>query len=164
MPGAGTPRRCSLVAPAARSRVPFGMGWRETWRATVESFLREVREPALSPGADAVLTAIAAARAELTTIEQELRTVGERLAEADAAAAVCARRQEMATRIGDGDTARLAQRFRERHEAHADVLRRKQQVLRDERALAAAALNELLDYARADATPPGEEPSAAADR
>jgi len=134
------------------------MGWRETWRATVESFLREVRAAEASDQPDPVVAAIAVARAELAGVDRELRTVAERHAHERAAAELCARRQEMADRIGDRETAEVAQRFRRRHEERAVLLRRKEAVLLDERTLAIAALEELLDYARVDATAVEEAP------
>ncbi len=140
------------------------MGWRETWRETVESFLREVREPMLAGHADSVVGAIAAARAELETVEQELQVVEERRAHEQDAAALCARRQEQAERIGDRATADIAKRFRARHEEHAALLQRKEAVLREELTLASATLNELLDYVRVDATRRGDEPTSTADR
>jgi hypothetical protein len=130
------------------------MSWRETWRATVESFLREVRDPAdPEPGrtaADPVAGAIAGARTEVRDLEEELRvTRGRADAEAESVA-VCERRKAQAERTGDGETARVAERFCRRHAERLAVLRRKAQVLEDELRLARATLNELLDLARPD--------------
>ena len=127
------------------------MNWRETWRATVESFLREVRDPAQpasSAAPDALVGAIAAARREVAALEHELVLVAERAAGEEEAAADCARRAAQARRIADLDTAEVAERFGSQHRARAEVLMRKQAVLRDELALARAALNGLLDLAR----------------
>lgn len=133
------------------------MSWRETWRETVESFLRELRDPdeaapAVSP--DPVVAAIAAARAEVAGVERELAAAEGRLAAETESAGVCERRREQAERIGDHDTARIAGSFGRRHTMRAAVLRRKCAVLEEELVVARAALNDLLDYARADTRGP----------
>jgi len=135
------------------------MSWRDTWRETVASFLREVRDPAATPDeADPVVSAIAAARGEVAAVERELAGVEARHGHEEQAAAMCERRRTMAERIGDTDTATVAERFRRRHAERAALLSRKAAVLRDEVALARASLNDLLDYARAAHVtgPPGE--------
>ena len=129
------------------------MSWRETWRATVESFLRELRDPDEGPPApDPVVSAIAAARSEIVMLERDQAEAHNRLAAETDAAAVCERRREQAQRIGDADTARIAGAFARRHAMRAAVLRRKCAVLEEELTLARAALIELLDYARNDAS------------
>ena len=133
------------------------MSWRDTWRETVESFLREVRDPedpARIPGAsDPVMEALARARGEVLGLERELAaTDARRVAEAESAAA-CERRRMQAERIGDAETARIAEAFRTRHATRADVLTRKHAVLEEELTLAQAELNDLLDYARVDPKP-----------
>jgi hypothetical protein len=128
------------------------MSWRETWRATVESFLREVRDPEEPAAPDPVVAAIAAARAELVALERDHAAAESRVAAETEAAAVCARRREQSQRIGDSDTARIAGTFERRHAMRAAVLRRKCVVLQEELALARATLDDLLDYARVDAS------------
>ena len=129
------------------------MSWRDTWRATVESFLREVREPDGEPTPpDPIVAAIAAARSEIVTLDRQLEASEARLVAETEAADVCERRREQAERIGDPDTARIASTFGRRHAMRAAVLRRKSAVLTEELTLARAALNELLDYARVDAS------------
>ena len=128
------------------------MSWRETWRETVESFLREVRDPDQpAPGPstlDPLAGAIAAARAEVRDLERDLAASRTR-ADAEAeSAAVCERRRDQATRIGDEDTAQLAARFGRRHAERLAVTRRKCEVLEDELRLARTTLTELLDLAR----------------
>lgn len=136
------------------------MSWRETWRETVESFLREVRDPGAGPdeptSADPVVAAVAQARAEIASAERELGAALTRHAAETDAALLCERRRRQAERIGDPDTARVAERFGQRHAARAEVLARKCAVLEDELALARTALNDLLDYARVEAKPPTE--------
>ena len=131
------------------------MTWRETWRETVESFLREVRDPAApatgTPAADPLVAAIAGARAEVHAIERDLEvTRGRALAEEESVG-VCDRRRVQAERIGDAATARVAERFGRRHVDRLAVMLRKCDVLEDELRIARTTLNELLDLARADA-------------
>lgn len=128
------------------------MSWRETWRETVESFLREVRDPD-EPAAgaeDPLVAAIGAARREIGELERELGGVGMRLEREQRSAQECERRREMAARIGDEETAQIADRFARGHAARADVLRRKHEVLADELALTRVVLNDLLDLARVE--------------
>jgi len=135
------------------------MSWRETWRETVESFLREVRdpdEPTARREGDPVMAALAEARAEIAAAEQELARAESRAAAEAEAAEHCERRRAQALRIGDADTARVAETFRRRHAARAEVLGRKRVVLEDELSLAREALSDLLDYVRAAAAPPTE--------
>lgn len=132
------------------------MGWRETWRETVESFLREVRDPAdagaSGPAGDALAAAIASARAEVRDLERDLEATRQR-ADAEAeSAGLCERRKAQAERIGDVDTARVAARFAARHVERLGVMQRKCAVLDDELRLARTTLNELLDLARAESS------------
>ena len=132
------------------------MSWRDTWRETVESFLREVRdpdEPVRAEAQDALVAGIAAARREVETLDRELAVVGGRAEREARSADDCVRRREMAARVGDRETADIAERFGRRHRERADVLKRKHDVLRDELALARAVLNDLLDLARAEPRP-----------
>lgn len=129
------------------------MSWRQTWRETVESFLREVRDPddpGTAGGGDALVAAIAAARQEGARLERELEATGRSAGEEAHAAEDCMRRHELALRIGDRETAAIAERFGRRHRERSEVLERKHDVLRDELALARAALNDLLDLARGE--------------
>ena len=128
------------------------MNWRDTWRATVDSFLRELRDPD-EPSAEAddpLIAAIAAARRETGELERDLEAVSARLERELRSVEECERRQEMAARIGDHETAAIAGRFGRRHAARADVLRRKHDVLRDELVLARVVLHDLLDLARVE--------------
>lgn len=128
------------------------MTWRETWRQTVESFMRELRgsEVDAAPAQDAVVRAIAEARAAVRLAERELLHVEERLARDEEAAEACRRRRELADRIGDAGTAAIAERFERRHRQRVELLRRKSAVLHDEHALARGELAELLELARGD--------------
>lgn len=137
------------------------MGWRETWRETVESFVRELRgpgEPTDAGADDALARAIADARAEVTAVERDLHATEDRLGEEESAAELCRRRRELAERIGDRDTAAVAARFERRHEERAALLRRKRDVLHDERGLARTELNELLDFVRGEDAATGVQP------
>ena len=126
------------------------MSWRETWRETVESFRRELRGSAsLEDGAaDTLVRAVAEARSAAARVETELAHVEGRIASEEQAAAACARRRELAARIGDEGTAGVAERFERRHRQRLAVLRRKREVLSDEHALACRELAELLEAAR----------------
>lgn len=102
-------------------------------------------------GGDVLLRAIAAARAEAASLAGELTEARERLRREADEADECRRRRELAERIGDAETARVAARFQRSHEARVQVLGRKIDVLKDERGLALDELDELLEFARREA-------------
>lgn len=144
------------------------MNWQRTWKDTVESFLRGLHgadgvEGSAERGRaepDLLMDAVAAARGEAAAVETELRATESALASEEAGVADCVRRAELADRIGDTETVRIARRFEERHQRRVDLLRRKRAVLADERALCQRELDELIELLRrAD---PASEPVSAA--
>lgn len=108
--------------------------WVEAWRQAVANFRQE-----LSAGDGASATElhreIDGARAALRQLEHELARVrhahGAEAAELD----TCRRREAMARRIGDDETADVAAAYAARHAERAAVLARKADVLAQELAL-----------------------------
>lgn len=135
--------------------------WTRTWRATVESFLRELRGTDADARIDAMADAIAEVSDRLRDVENQLDDARDRLEEEEAGAADCRRRETMARRIGDEETARVAQRFGRGHEERAGVLRRKREILHEEVALLRRDLDEMLTTYRSEAA--RDEPQGARD-
>lgn len=111
--------------------------WKKAWQQAVENFEREIHTPdddfAL-PGlkASAMRRDLAAARAALNRLEADLVQARKDLATDEDAERTARRRAEMAERINDTDTVRIALEFAERHTHRAGILRRKVEVLQDE--------------------------------
>lgn len=131
--------------------------WKNTWRATVESFLRERRGSDRDARMDAMADALHDARDRLRESEAQLDRAQAQLVREEGAAEDCRRRESMARRIGDDETAAVARSFAEGHERRAAVLRRKMDVLRDEVGLLRADLDEMLSIYRAESRSEAEE-------
>lgn len=117
--------------------------WKDAWREAVENFRRELGE-AEEGGGDAP-SHVRAMRRELSTVRGALQRLDTEIARArDGARSeresqrVCERREELARRIGDEETVRVAAGYATRHAKRAAVLERKVAVLTEERELLAA--------------------------
>lgn len=111
--------------------------WKKAWQQAVENFEREIQsaEDGLAmPGqrAHAMRRDLAAARAALNRLESDLLQARRELAADEEAELTARRRAEMAGRINDADTVRIASEFADRHAQRAGILRRKVDVLQDE--------------------------------
>jgi hypothetical protein len=106
---------------------------RDAFRQAVENFRRELgRDDA--PGAFARIhrdlsRELDRADGRLRALEAELARVREEAAAEGREAAVCLRREELALRIRDAETARLAREFSERHVRRREILEEKGHVL-----------------------------------
>lgn len=109
--------------------------WKQAWREAVANFQRELED---EPG-DATTRAM---RRDERTASDSLRRLDAELAAARRNAeaerseeAVCRRREGLAEKVGDAETARIAAEYAERHAERAVVLERKVEVLEAERLL-----------------------------
>src|SRR5690606_16825189 len=109
--------------------------WKQAWREAVANFQRELED---EPG-DATTRAM---RRDERTAAESLRRLDAELAAARRNAeaerneeAVCRRREGLAVKVGDTETARIAAEYAERHAERAVVLERKIEVLEAERLL-----------------------------
>jgi phage shock protein A len=111
--------------------------WKKAWREAVDNFRREVA--GAEEGGDsrtrAMQRELNTARVALEKLEGEIRRTRREAGEERESEAVCRRREEMARRIGDEETVRIAVEFCARHAERAGVLERKGEVLVEERAL-----------------------------
>lgn len=113
--------------------------WRTAWQQAVDNFELELGDPDehFSPNqrATAMRRDLAAARAALNRLDADLGQARKDLAGEEEAERTARRRAEMAERISDADTIRIALEFAGRHSHRAGILRRKVEVLHDELAM-----------------------------
>ena len=92
------------------------------------------------------------ARAALPVLDEAVRETEAELTAERKAIEQCLRRQKMAERIADAETARVATEFAERHQARAEVLEQKLDAVRAEREMRGREVEEMMRrYKEADA-------------
>ncbi|MGQ0814144.1 MAG: hypothetical protein ACT4O1_06725 [Gemmatimonadota bacterium] len=111
--------------------------WKKAWQQAVENFERELgasNDEFASPNhrAFAMRRDLAAARAALNRLEADLVQARKDLTTEHEAEQTARRRADLAQRIDDADTVRIALDFATRHAQRADILRRKVEVFADE--------------------------------
>jgi hypothetical protein len=117
--------------------------WKQAWREAVENFRREVAGDE-SPGsgkARAMQREFNSAQEALDRLDGEIRRTRRESEEERENEQVCRRREEMARRINDTETVRIAVEFAVRHAERAGILERKVSVLVEEHALLARDLD-----------------------
>ena len=117
--------------------------FRRAWREAVDNFWRELEGDAAESGARGVYREVAGARSQLEELDDAIAETGERLKHELEQVDACARRERLARKIGDEETARVAVEYRARHQERADVLRRKLEALEAERGLCVRDLGEM---------------------
>jgi phage shock protein A len=129
------------VTPAALSVPPILFeamleSLREAFRQALDNFYAELNRDRVPEAADGLLRAMKAELIELgkqtADLEKELGGVEHEARQEHEAAKTCIRREEMAKRIGDGDTASVAREFAKRHLRRYEILSEKTEVLRQE--------------------------------
>lgn len=128
---------------------------RRAWKEAVENFRREL-DPELydsidGPLPDAVRREVEAARRSLRRLEDDLAAARGELAHELQELERCRRREELARRIDDLETARIAADFAGRHAERAEILRRKTDALAAEIDFTRRGLEELLAFVRQSA-------------
>lgn len=110
---------------------------KKAWREAVDNFRQELAGD--DEGADSRTRAmhkeLMTARSVLEKLDGEIRRSRREAADERESEAVCRRREEMARKIGDEETVRIAVEFCARHAERAGVLERKAEVLQEERSL-----------------------------
>ena len=92
---------------------------------------------------------LAEARAHLASLEKQIEQTRVQVARDEKEEATCRRRGEMARKVDDEETARIAFEYATRYERRREVLERKVVALDDERVIRAADLKEMADRLRA---------------
>jgi len=112
---------------------------KDAFREAVDNFREELHKDSIGPGSGAADRILAGMRKEmagaddyLARLEADIReTTAEAHREA-AEVATCRRREAMARRIGDDETARIASEYAVRHERREQILLQKATALREE--------------------------------
>lgn len=109
---------------------------RDAFREAVVNFHEELNRDAPTGTTDRLLSGmrreVAGAEEYLRRLEAEIREAESEAEREAAEVATCRRREAMARRIGDEETARVAVEFATRHERREQVLRAKARALREE--------------------------------
>ncbi len=122
---------------------------REAFRQAIENFKTELNRDEVPETVDQLLRAM---REEVTDVQAATRKLDDDIrdalkgAEAEAKEAeTCRRRERMARKIGDEETARVAGEYAEKHESRKAVLERKALALKEERDLRRAEVAEMME-------------------
>lgn len=122
---------------------------REAFRQAIENFKTELNRDEVPETVDQLLRAM---REEVTDVQAATRKLDDDIrdalkgAEAEAKEAeTCRRRERMARKIGDEETARVAGEYAEKHEGRKAVLERKALALKEERDLRRAEVAEMME-------------------
>ena len=113
--------------------------WKQAWREAVDNFRREVSGDEMlgDVRARAMNREFHAAQSALERLDLEIGRARTEAGEERENEQVCRRREEMARRINDEETVRIAVEFAVRHAERAGVLERKVTVLVEEHTLLA---------------------------
>lgn len=144
---------------------------RDAFREAVQNFRDELNRDEVPGTVDRLLfgmqNEIREAKAALHSLHAQVEEARSQAARASAEESTCRRREELAQRVGDDDTARLALEYAARYARRRDVLERKAATLEEEHALRAGELAEMLARLREaqqkrDTLASAEDPSGAA--
>jgi phage shock protein A len=121
---------------------------RAAFREALDNFNKELRRDQVPETVDRLLVGmrdeIVDEKAEVAGLEQQLeRTLAQSEREAENGL-TCRRREEMALKIGDEETAALAAQHAEKHEGHFELLQKKAQAMREELDFRRGTLEEML--------------------
>ncbi len=104
--------------------------WKKAWQEAIDNFQRELDDETTGPPHLASMRReVATARKALEQLQIELERCREQVVEEEQQEQVCRRRGEMAARIADEETVRIAVEWAERHQHRARVLRQKADAL-----------------------------------
>jgi phage shock protein A len=121
---------------------------RDAFREAIANFKTEMgREDDVPPTVDRLLLGmqneIAEAKATLRSLHAQLEQTRAQVLHESSEEATCRRREEMARKVGDEETARLAAEYAARHARRREVLDRKVLALDEEHAMRAAEVAEM---------------------
>ena len=123
-----------------------------TWTAFQAEVDRREPEDHVAELLSAMRREMVEARASLPPLDQELERVRRELERERAALSDCLRRRDLADRIGDAETVRVAEEFAGRHRRRVEVLEEKVRAAQAERDLRAEEIERMLrEYRKADA-------------
>jgi chromosome segregation ATPase len=129
---------------------------RDAFREAIENFKEELNKedpPRTAYGTvDRLLhgmrNEVAQARSTLRGLNEQIEQTREQILHESTEETTCRRREEMAQRVGDEETARIAREYAARHSRRREVLGRKVAALEEEHAMRAAEVAEMLNHVR----------------
>ncbi len=125
---------------------------RNAFREAVENFNRELRREGVTETVDGLLKGMekeaVATRSGLESLKEQLDQARKRAAAEGREADVCRRREAMATRIGDTETAGIASKFAEKHDNRQRVLSDKAEAIEAEIRLHESEYAEMIEQIR----------------
>jgi len=121
---------------------------RKAFREAADNFKEELNRDEIPEVVDGLLRQmqeeVTDAKAQLYTLEEQIKKALQ-LAEMEGKeVATCRRREEMARKIGDEETARVAMEFAEKHEKRKEIQERKALALREELELKRGEVDDML--------------------
>jgi phage shock protein A len=129
---------------------------RDAFREAIENFKAELNKPfddVTVPGTvDRLLhgmqNEVVEAKATLRTLHAQLEQTRQQVLRESSEESTCRRREELARKVGDEETARLAAEYAAKHARRREVLERKAAALDEEHAMRAAEVAEMLARVR----------------
>ena len=125
---------------------------RRAFREAVDNFNRELDRDAVPEAVEGLLKGMekeaVAAKSGLESLKQELEVTRKRASAELREAKVCRRREELARKIGDAETAEIAAKFGEKHERRCQVLKEKGDAIQAEVRLQESEFSEMLSQIR----------------
>ncbi len=122
---------------------------RRAFKEAVDNFKDEIGRDEVPEAVDRLLGGMkqqaADAKVYLRGLEADLAAAEKAIGVESSEAATCRRRESMAQKIGDADTARVAREFAEKHERRIEVLRGKAAALREEIGVRRAEIEEMIE-------------------
>lgn len=130
---------------------------RRAFREAVDNFYEELNRDHIPENVDKLLGAM---RQEMTDARTHIRRLEEEIGKAETlleretqAVQTCLRREDMALKIGDEDTARVAREYAERHERRRMALEQKVEAFRQEKSVVEAEFSEMTEqFKKAEAS------------
>ena len=117
--------------------------FKRAWRQAVDNFWEELEADDPEGRSRGVYREVAGVRNQLDELDAAIGDTGQRLKHEKEQIEACVRRESMARKIGDDETAGVAAEYRTRHQERADVLERKLEALEAERGLCLRDLEEM---------------------
>ncbi len=121
---------------------------RNAFREAVDNFNKELNRDDVPDVVDGLLRQmheeVTDTKAQLYTLEEQIKKAIQLSEMEGKEAGTCRRREEMANRIGDGETARVAAEYAEKHEKRKEIQARKALALREELELKRGEVEDML--------------------
>ena len=122
---------------------------RDAFREAIANFKEELHRDDSSPTVDRLLfdmeQEVTKAKAALDDLDAQVRHTRTQIRKESEEEATCRRREEMARKVDDEETARLAAEYAARHARRREVLERKAAALSDEQALREGEVQEMME-------------------